>query len=292
MQRGGAGAAAATASSGRSRKPPLAQRSNFHKGAPAAHRENWLSARGTRSAFCKGAPAARRKNRAPQPGGFRSKIKNNITRREASRPPAAQTQREQPPAPGPHRGRGRESILRVGAKTFPKPIDKFALPCYTTQVTSCRVSSSGRATASQAVGGGFESRILLQDLLINPCGCFRVPMRDFFCRQRRRAFSPQLCCRPPFIGVPPVAARHPPFGESRLSTSPLPGSRAGAAKPKTLQLLCSLQPGGAATGKRAPVWGRARRAGGTAKRAVGGFRSYKKYNLLRCDTLRLQATYK
>ena len=30
---------------------------------------------------------------------------------------------------------------------------------------TCRVSSSGRATASQAVGGGFESRILLQDLL-------------------------------------------------------------------------------------------------------------------------------
>ena len=53
MQRGGAGAAAATASGGRNREPPLAQRSNFHKGAPAARRENWLSARGTRSAFCK-----------------------------------------------------------------------------------------------------------------------------------------------------------------------------------------------------------------------------------------------
>ena len=31
---------------------------------------------------------------------------------------------------------------------------------------SCRVSSSGRATASQAVGGGFESRILLQKIAL------------------------------------------------------------------------------------------------------------------------------
>ena len=40
-------------------------------------------------------------------------------------------------------------------------LDICALFCYNNEAI-CRVSSSGRATASQAVGGGFESRILLQ----------------------------------------------------------------------------------------------------------------------------------
>ena len=44
-------------------------------------------------------------------------------------------------------------------------LDICPLLCYNDKAV-CRVSSSGRATASQAVGGGFESRILLQKIAL------------------------------------------------------------------------------------------------------------------------------
>ena len=127
---------------------------------------------------------------------------------------------------------------------------------------TCRVSSSGRATASQAVGGGFESRILLQDLLpYIPYG-----------RPKGRSCGAFCFYRPPG-GVFFVLASlyfyldlYPP--STLLSESPLP--LRGIPPSGGAGLWFLPHPEGAAPGLE-PRQGRGRRPGGSSK--GGGLRS-------------------
>ena len=72
------------------------QRSNFHKGAPAARRENWPSARGQRSVFCGGVVPPEGKQGAAARG-----------RGPALQGPGGENPARTAPAPRPGRGRAR-----------------------------------------------------------------------------------------------------------------------------------------------------------------------------------------
>lgn len=137
---------------------------------------------------------------------------------------------------------------------------------------SCRVSSSGRATASQAVGGGFESRILLQhnkppvlhEFRVGSGACF-MPLLRFsrYCaillcelNKNSRCVPPQALCRGRNVkreaGANPARSRHCDKGVYRQGAA---ASVTGTHVPGRRRWMLSFQPGNlpaVGTGAQAP----------------------------------------
>ena len=137
---------------------------------------------------------------------------------------------------------------------------------------SCRVSSSGRATASQAVGGGFESRILLQhnkppvlhEFRVGSGACFMLLLRFYrycailFCELNKnsRCVPPQALCRGRNVkreaGANPARSRHCDKGVYRQgAAAPVTGTYV----PGRRRWMLSFQPGNlpaVGTGAQAP----------------------------------------
>ena len=118
---------------------------------------------------------------------------------------------------------------------------------------TCRVSSSGRATASQAVGGGFESRILLQDLLPyipygrpkgRSCGafCFYRPPGGVFFVLASLYFYLDLYPPSTLLSESPLPLRGSPLALSRFLRRAAAGAcKNRSAAPASPRCFCRRQ---------------------------------------------------